>query len=98
MTYELSKKLKGAGFPDSESWVEPTAETLYAGYQKTQPTLSELIEACGDVVDFSLQRRRDVWWAGSSDTDRILEHSNPSGLGATPEEAVASLWLELKKR
>ena len=62
------------------------------------PTLEELIEACGNVINFSVHKLRDCWWAGSSDRDRIQEDELPSGEGSTPSEAVANLWLVLHSR
>ena len=62
------------------------------------PTLSELIEACGK--DFGLLERNtndvnisSVWTANDWDT----EGEDYYGLGSTPEEAVAYLWLALHK-
>ena len=63
-------------------------ETIYS------PTLSELIEACGarfrsltrNGVDFEVEE--DI-----CDEDETPLHFT----GKTPEEAVANLWIELKK-
>lgn len=61
------------------------------------PTLSELIEACGD--GFRLLRyspphefSNGTWYAGTGDD------SKGDLIGKTPEEAVAKLWLELNKK
>ena len=51
------------------------------------PTLSELIEACGERFD-ALQSLGGRWGARAS----IL-----SAEGSTPEEAVANLWLALQE-
>lgn len=61
------------------------------------PTLSELIEACGNYV-FLLQLE-DGWGAtkspnGFKDIFILGEHKS----GDTPEIAVANLWLELNKK
>ena len=84
MDYELAKALKDAGFPqsgDSQLWFSD----VYI------PTLSEIIEACGEdfgsltkVVYDSVDK-----WECRDRTGyiEIVEH--------TPEEAVAKLWLEL---
>ncbi|HEX9503598.1 MAG TPA: hypothetical protein VF974_04740 [Patescibacteria group bacterium] len=56
------------------------------------PTLSELIEACGDKFDnLHLVANDKSWEATGWDADSI-------GLGQTPEIAVAELWLELNKK
>lgn len=65
------------------------------------PTLSELIEACGDKFT-SLEKRPDGF--------RAISHENPRGynfdslipflstVGSSPEEAVANLYLALNKK
>ena len=57
-----------------------------------RPTLSELIEACGDEFK-KMWRHSDGSWSAFSGTrsqKNILKSS-----GATPEIAVAKLWLAL---
>lgn len=57
------------------------------------PTLSELIEACGD--DFGgLERRSDVMFVAIE----YFEKGNIYFVEKTPEEAVAKLWLELNNK
>jgi len=113
MKYELAKQLKEAGFPlrlvmGAGSWngdkvffdndVAVTGEKI--GF--LPPTLSELIEACGDDTDgnrnidhpfSSLNLLADfkTWEAEAWFTTK-------TGKGLTPEEAVANLWLELNKK
>jgi hypothetical protein len=66
------------------------------------PSLSELVEACpkiiknhnGDLFLFSLDWGSN-WQAGYSWYDEEYEQH---GLGSTPEEAVANLWLALNKK
>lgn len=55
------------------------------------PTLSELIEACGE--EFMKLQRHDsgMWFVFSSDHGILLPWSS------TPEEAVANLWLKLNE-
>jgi hypothetical protein len=59
ISYELAKKLKDAGFPQSEL----ARAQRKAGYDYiSMPTLSALIEACGE--DFrALGRETDCWLA-----------------------------------
>ena len=61
------------------------------------PTLSELIEACGEEFD-SLQRVNDdtgvYYWAKTMVSFAI---GGTEISGDTPEEAVAKLWIELNK-
>ena len=100
MEYELAKQLKDTGFPQKsprETWCTECNETaLYARCYKHKkeyivfPTLSELIEACGDDF-FRLIRADEGIWA-ASDTHHYRYESS------TPEEAVAKLWLELNKK
>lgn len=96
MDYELNKKLKDAGFPNNGRW----------GGVWNIPSLSELIEACGD--DFSsLYKNQDKWIATSRPTANLsketLEKIKNGGGGygwiqfeeKTPEIAVANLYLKL---
>ena len=86
MTYELVKQLKEAGF-----YLQENKGTPYP------PTLSELIEACGEGY-FNLNSTKsgkgyDNHWAAY-----FGENPEAKGLGKTPEEAVAKLWLALNKK
>lgn len=74
MIYKLAKQLKDGGFPKEREWIDPT--------------LSELIEACGEDADFKLQYFHNIkkW---------VAEMKGKLGTGYPPEEAVAKLWLEL---
>lgn len=101
MKYELAKKLKDAGFPQQTEhtycWVEAHQDwELDNGVTSTEkgfcacPTLSELIEACGDGFKH-LDKEGKLWYAYN-----INGHSKDEG-ELTPEEAVAYLWLELNK-
>lgn len=92
ITYELAKELKDAGFPQN---IEP--DLIYAGEVPAQfPTLSELIEACGD--DFEklshMTTGNDKWLAKGSN---LSKRKNRRCFGSSPEEAVARLWLALNK-
>jgi hypothetical protein len=95
MNFELTRKLMQDGFvfqkpslADVQSgqvkprlfWVESTAYLL--------PTLSELIDACGKPL--SLESYTEEWIACQGQGMAC-----PTGRGATPEEAVANLWLTL---
>lgn len=102
MKYELAKQLKDAGFPIVEH-LNKSPENIDRGfyglpYDKVYaPTLSELIEACGD--DFVKLTRmttgKEKWLAkGDKESKRHVRKS----FGSTPEEAVAKLWLELNKK
>jgi len=97
MKYETAKKLKEAGFPFRKyegkeekpnlwdiEYEGGSFESLYI------PTLSELIEACGEDFRLLCQDGKNYWSATS--LKNYIEH------GSTPEEAVANLWLELNKK
>lgn len=101
MKYELAKQLKDTGFPQDRdnprdgAYVFETPESTAWVYA---PTLSELIEACGDKFS-SIQldnRLPDAklgkWRASSSWGARYIIFK-----GSTPEESVAKLWLALNK-
>jgi len=99
VTYELAKKLKDAGFPQRELTVGNHIDKYY------EPTLSELIKACGD--DFDLLREPfgnpednhfDVFYRAFSKRSDLWSpiYVDVQGEGSTPEEAVAKLWLALQ--
>ena len=116
MNYELTKKLKDAGFPfkiglyeyrhceghidDKDSWDEYMGKC--AGYGDSGkcscichsiPTLSELIEACGDSFYSINKRNKGDYFCIGNKTGIIDEGDYYS----TPEEAIANLWLALKE-
>jgi len=91
ISYKLAKQLKEAGFPQKKP--------LFYDYTRKEkykiPTLSELIEACGNKFG-SLTRFKNIktgkaFWVANDLMEQVGENSN------SPEEAVAKLWLELKK-
>lgn len=104
MNYELAKRLKDAGFPqaaDDEGtlhkgqYLFPDHFSLSSS-RKTfnvavayAPTLSELIEACGDQLT-TLGKVGGLWCAYS---EPALAWS-----GQTAKEAVANLWLALNEK
>lgn len=89
MNYELAKQLKEVGFPQ----VQPNCS--HTDFNDcTNPTLSELIRACGD--DFLLLERdeiddKTVWFVYER-----FDRENWKIRGNTPEDAVAKFWLEYK--
>ena len=94
MNYELAKKLKDAGFPFKDNSHSP-AFTI-------RPTLSELIEACGD--DFGALERKQI---GNSEVNWFVYQNLPNEFGVkvqvvydakSPTEAVANLYLKLHER
>lgn len=106
MNYELAKKLKDAGFPQI-----PQNDCFIDGDDSvTKPTLSELIEACGDLF-VSLHPNKTIFWNQATKKNEFsIVDWRASGdscegnitpmhvsVGQTPEEAVANLWLELNK-
>ena len=65
------------------------------------PTLSELIEECGDNCRLLIKNPNNDWEAGYGFDyylyDNRINEKRPSSIGNTPEEAVANLWLKLNK-
>lgn len=108
MDYQLSRKLKDAGFHQGHPvdhhlggvWIDKDDIKEYheSGYPDEcyVPTLSELIEACGESFE-SLNRNQDQGWDAWGIYDCCEEHGAGRKIlnGDTPEEAVANLWLEL---
>jgi hypothetical protein len=91
MTTELIKQLKDAGFP--KEFVN--TELTHGGY----PTLSELIEACGDHF-IELERiDKKKWLAqGGWIENDCCRRPHKDQVAASPEEAVAKLWLALNSQ
>lgn len=112
MTYELAKQLKEAGFRQNTEkafYINAGKNTgalvdveMYSTANQefrdeklvACPTLSELIEACADgfvsLDRFGLTNLGLIQWVCNHEKAWRTE-------GQTPEEAVARLWLELKK-
>lgn len=94
MNYELAKKLKDAGFPQDLDGNKLLGMVPYA------PTLSELIEACGEDV-WVIARVNymgvDGWIAGQdSNTPKDIQTWKLFTFDPHVETAVANLWLALK--
>ena len=102
LNYELACALKDAGFVTNTTvWYDfgCDRETV----QITCPTLSELIEACGEDNTIRLQaywNKNDKEWqadtCGNFSLWDISQHK--AEVGSTPEIAVARLWLALNKK
>ncbi len=102
MGYELAKKLKDSGFPQAY----PTGNGCGFFYKNDDgsnecyaPTLTELIEACGDRF-YSLHQDDPI--SGIYRFGKFYATAKPQIAerfgGDTPEEAVANLWLALNKK
>lgn len=99
--YKLAKQLKDAGFPWKDGW-----GCENCGGNKCDdcnfPTLSELIEACGEIVLYPFDGK---WYAGKPEEKNLGgrsdmyydEYPHPIEEGDTPEEAMGKLYIELKK-
>lgn len=99
MTYELAKELKDAGF---ERKHDPKGTQSIENIMDAD--LSELIEACGENLNILARLKPEQiaiagfpWWAADDPVRRFDEPHKGAG-GATPEEAVARLWLVLNKK
>lgn len=93
ISYKLAKQLKDKRYPGSEDWKEEKGK-MYFGFDNVlEPTLSELIESCGDSFKLLTRFKEDMCiWIAGDDIDHYITE------GKTPEEAVAKLWLELNKK
>ena len=111
MNYELAKKLKDGGFPQENvfgTFFYDEKGNIRLGDEDWDlhlraPSLSELIEECGDRFDTLTQGYYDEisgelmsgWHAGA----RIeVDDKYINTYGKTPEESVARLWLKLNKK
>jgi hypothetical protein len=99
MNYELCKKLKDAGFPQIK---EPEfgqgcwySENEHLDEPVFVPSLSELIKACGDRFEALIKQAGG--WVAISNIEGYMMKQKFKAVD-TPEEAVANLWLELKKK
>lgn len=96
MKYETAKKLKDRGFfIPQEDW---TNAVNFSGDKSTYyPTLSELIEACGEkpIRIQSYWSGNDLLWQADTSGNFLVDGNQVAGTGKTPEEAVANLWLAL---
>jgi hypothetical protein len=94
MNYELAKQLKEAGFKQHGD-----NQDGYANDGGYEPTLSELIEACGGILvwgckDHNYYASKQFCPTEHKKLEDVIEANTE---GKTPEEAVAKLWLELNK-
>lgn len=92
---EMSKRLKDAGFPQTIKDTQDTGalECGHCGYYMKgdvhRPTLEELIDACG----------RDLGMLINESSGWIARPCmGEDGLGKTPSEAVANLFLVLNEQ
>jgi len=108
---ETAQKLKEAGFPQNGGGLHRIHKTGSVGKSTSQPyesfyepTLSELIEACGDSfknLTYKFQyyaKNGNTWfcnWVSYEWRDDAQEEWDSEG--STPEDAVANLWLELNR-
>ena len=103
MNYDLGKQLKDAGFPQKESNGFPGILNPDGDKTVYYPTLSELIEACGEGFSglgrnqFRAREERIAWLA-SQKIDKFGNWLGLYGHGHSPEEAVANLWLALQPK
>lgn len=109
MNERLAKRLKEAGFSPKETggkfslkaeskgrtWGDVGVVGLEEHYTYF-PTLSELIEACGKDFEcmyhrVNVETYETLKWAAHAFFEK-------TGVGDSPEEAVANLWLALNKK
>jgi hypothetical protein len=99
MNYDLVNELRDAGFPQGGkgSWTYPTDNLITRSRDRVYvPTLSELIEACGEEFGkLEFTKGMAQAWSAVSFNRQI---SNTVMLGDTPKEAVARLWLALNSK
>ena len=105
MKYKLAKQLKDAGFLQEGGegmYYEDTGERYYARpFSLIEhsvviiPTLSELIEACGEQFG-ALILSKEGWTALSNEERYLIEYQNR--VTKTPKIAVTKLWLKLNTK
>lgn len=87
--YTLAKRLKEAGFPQKNLDKSPFGSVLRDEEVVANPTLSELIEACGDGFVVLERKLTGLWFAQGKGW-----YAN----GSTPDIAVANLYLALNEK
>ena len=95
MEYKLALKLKKAGFPQKTYFKVDLNKEDAKTYTPCEPSLSELIEACGEGQR-SLDEEDINEWVAKKHYG--FDKPPEIGYGKTPEIAVAILWLALKEK
>ncbi len=112
MNYDLAKELMEAGFPQgclpffcdgckkaqhNDEGIDMCDCEVNKYTQTYIPTLSELIEACGECfVVLKAVHDMNQWIA----SDALYDSGKLGliGIGSSPESAVANLWLALNRK
>lgn len=118
LTYEIARELKDLGFPQKQpgkgelGWKYNDKNSLVSLFASTEgdlyiPSLSELIEACGDkfshLEQMTFEDKDVVYdWVKEEGTwhaeYQIGISPQMCASGFTPEEAVTNLWLQINKK
>ena len=100
MDYALAKELKDAGYPNI-GCSRPLKICVNSGHTECLPTLSELIDACGDGFE---QLQRNYTGQPMGGPGKWLACHTPDNgetsdcvVADSADEAVAKLWLELQR-
>lgn len=97
MNYELAKKLKESRFDLAPSnLAKQTIHEFDDGMFYQEPTLSELIEACGDNFHGVYIDGEKTWHAHGFKSENEFDDIYTTGESA--DEAVAYLWLAINKK
>ena len=116
LSYETAVKLREAGFPQryhydhrgicdfpADTKLDPRHPEKW-GERVSIPTLSELIEACGEkfhALEQKIFKGIEVdggkWIAYSNHPNDLGVHAHIFKQGDSPEEAVANLYLAIHK-
>ena len=103
MDYSLAKELKDAGFPQngkSRNTHSDINDSILIE-RVAQPTLSELIEACpkqmGTATFVLGSANQGQAWVACYFDFRANRGAELNETGQTPDEAVARLWLALRR-
>lgn len=87
LDYETCRKLKECGF---EFRTISEGVTFHEDEGLIQPTLSELIDACGEEMTIGIRKKSSCAFLAG---DPLVMCD-----GKTPEEAVAALYLALNEK
>ena len=105
MTYEKALELKNAGFPQkhqNEFYATDCNCGLAAKYrtrvEPDEPTLEELIKACGNGKGFTISRDIYGIWRTEIEKETETEWGIVYSCGETVTESVANLWIALNKK
>jgi len=107
MNYSLAKKLEKAGFPQHKPEPSGVCHECFNKGEVCEPTLEELIDSCEtddrnihliESHTGAIANKKNRYWNAMLIPARGNKVVDKQGIGETPSEAVAMLWLKLNEK